>query len=339
MVTTRTVTISAAGNLTGGGTADYTDLPGLFTAEAVIGSDLVAADQELVVHVDSVDGAITISDLIVFDTFTTDATHRITIRPRPGAAKHDGTDNGGAKFIYNSGTTGHVLDIGCAFTFEDMIFEIGGTLNFTRMFNIGGPAVHGIVQRSVLIHSTNKPGNRLVQPNMSYSSSSFILRRNIIYNKATETDRAIFVNNVGAGANLKIYGNTIYGPWGTAGIDGNSKPGQYGNNLVNNTGTGASFANMASATSLGGNRSDDATSPDVAGQSKTFSFVNAASYDFHLDGADAGAQGAGVVISGDDTDIDDAAVPGSAIDAGADQIIGASGGSGAVVVAMGGIFL
>lgn len=105
------------------------------------------------------------------------------------------------------------------------------------------------------------------------------------------------------------------------------------NNLCSGNGI-ADYNLTGTLTATAGNRSGDATSPDVAGRSQTFTFVNAAGGDWHLAAGDVGAKGQGTNLTADandpfSNDLDGDTRPSSgAWDSGADQTTGGGGGGG-----------
>ncbi|HTM84559.1 MAG TPA: hypothetical protein VL179_06580, partial [Mycobacterium sp.] len=106
--------------------------------------------------------------------------------------------------------------------------------------------------------------------------------------------------------------------------------------MRNNVATGNTTAdysfNGAVGLTTAGNRSGDASSPDVAGQSKTFTFVSSGTGDYHLDTSDLGAIGAGTDLTADSSnpfsDDFDGEARVAPWDSGADQASTGGGGGG-----------
>lgn len=107
-------------------------------------------------------------------------------------------------------------------------------------------------------------------------------------------------NGVASGAvtivdNCTFYGNTV----GMNIVRGVGTTFTARNNVCAANTTDFTTSSSGGTLVTSGNRSSDATSPDAAGQSQTFTFVDAAGGDLHLAAGDVGAQGAGTDLSAD----------------------------------------
>jgi hypothetical protein len=176
-----------------------------------------------------------------------------------------------------------------------------------------------------------------------YCGDSDLLVRignNVIYGISNNaSSRGIMVDAV---TTCYLYRNTIAVGAGARGLYANA-----GSTVAQNTiilgSTAQCFTKSAGgALSCDYCASSDDTADDQGGTgnrvSQAFTFVNAAAGDYHLDGADTGAQGYGIDLSGDGSyplgvDIDGDTVPASGVDIGADQIVD-GGGTSIVPISM-----
>lgn len=138
--------------------------------------------------------------------------------------------------------------------------------------------------------------------------------------------------------NCTFYGNTV----GMNIVRGTGTTFTARNNLCAANTTDFTTSSSGGTLTTGGNRSSDATSPDAAGQSQTFTFVDAAGGDLHLASGDVGARGAGTDLSADAdnpfTDDQEGDARSAPWDSGADQYLSGGGGvSGSGSMALAGL--
>ena len=99
----------------------------------------------------------------------------------------------------------------------------------------------------------------------------------LIFDAGTNTTNAYIYNNTFSGGDV-----TPRASW------------HYGNNIISNGGRWLASAGV----SLGGNKSEDTSSPDVAGRGQVFSFYSLTSHNFNLKTYDVGAKNQGVDLTG-----------------------------------------
>ena len=144
---------------------------------------------------------------------------------------------------------------------------------------------------------TRDSGNAVLQI-ASVASGTRTIYDNVIY--GSKQDGINYSTANGETANL--YNNTVYGSTGAGialAVDANTATWNLKNNLASNN-TGGDYSVSPGGSTVynhATNLSSDTTSPEVSLRSKTVSFVNTGTNDYHLQSGDTSAKDAGTDLS------------------------------------------
>ena len=223
---------------------------------------------------------------------TTDSTHYIIIT----------TPTGGKESINNQrhagvwDTTKYRLDVNAGFGLRvlDNYVKVSGlqinstraSVNFGSVFVVDIVSVSGATEYSRNLLKAVLSGTTNATVGIRLNGAGNVLKcwNNISYDviNSTYTQRGIKTE----GGTMCAYNNTVYNchtGFNTSGGTTNLK-----NNISNAPGAGGDYSGTWNTTA--NNISSDATSPNVAYQNKTVSFVNAAGKNFHLASSDTNAR-------------------------------------------------
>lgn len=261
---------------------DYTSLNAW---EAAQQRDLVAADEEAVAEC----AAFADTSSLTIDGWTVDATRRVIVRAAVGADAQMPWSTSAYRMTANN--------IFAIDNFEDYTLVQGLQLEQTIAFAQGGiknRAVLMEVERCVI---RSDGAGSLIGVDQTVAGE-IRLRNCLIYGWATHGVAC----GAFSGGVVRLYNCTIV----NNGQRGIHRAGDDSNNLlyVHNTlcagNTTADFAQSITAGSHNATADGSALGANSR-TSQTFTFVDAAGGDWHLDGADAGAQGFGTDLSADPT--------------------------------------
>ena len=252
--------------------------------------------------------------------------------------KHDGSP-GSATYVWNMSSSSPAI----AFQNDDVEIEdceIDGQSSSSRYFlQVSGGATG--TMRRCLVHNRAWSGTAEMNAwQSSGGSTQEYLYSNIFADIVGSGSGGVKVINADAAGTSEIIGNTIAGcgsTHGSAAVSGLSCKDASSKTLKNNlvadlsgNGTITNYVQGSPAnTTTGGNASDDATSPDAAGDNASPSFVAAGSNNYKLAAALGIASDLGAV--GEDGAIDildrNRDTEGDTWDAGAHQYVAAGGGA------------
>lgn len=238
-------------------------------------------------------------DQLVIGGSTNDSSFFRIIRPASGEG-HDGTSNNG--FTIDSTANINVITISeTFFQLQDIIISFdfsSASGRYCISLASGGAdtAIVGCILFDIVNSGSGVGSGMLVQSNNVF---------NIIDCLINNADDVGIVANKSGGLSMFVFNCTITdcGGNGLQTVSNNQVK------LVNvlSDGSGAVDFTGTFNNASNHNASGDTTAPGTDSRiSQTFTFVNAAGDDFHLDAADAGADNFGVDLSGDsDYDFDD----------------------------------
>lgn len=313
MPTLRTVTVKSSGG-------DYTSLS---AAEAGEQADLVTLDRQL----DIACYAMEDTARVLFDGWTTDATRYIRVYT-PASERHDGKWNA-SKYRLNITTAAFFT----ATDFLELHTRVEGLqISVTPDGNgriavgmTGGCRIGGCVIRSLAGSFSGQRG--IVS---DHSLGHAYVYNNVIYSDSRSTGDGVSLSTGNFTYKPFVYNNTIHNF--NVGLQRDAGNGVVAkNNLVQSCTTCYGSTYDAASTN---NVSEDATSPNASLRNRSATFVDEASFDFHLASGDTAARDAGADLSADaalsfTTDIDGQTRSGT-WDVGADEYVAPAGGGSAV---------
>lgn len=273
----------------GDGTRDYTDLQ---TWESATDYDLVTAEVREVLEC--------YADAASFDTRATvfgatfNSTYHRCLRAA-SSAKHDGTPSSGV--VFETTTQGNILSVREFFVIEDLEFRnVGNSASLLNIVDYGASSSGRVVGCLFTEGSNAGAGTcRGLVINRSPAAGDVYVVNNLFAN----TEQYGLWVVIPTGDTAYVYNNTAVNNTGTEGIRVSGSTGDIvaKNNLA--SGNTTDFLGTFDAASTH-NASSDTTAPGSnARTSQTFTFVDAASDDYHLASNDAGARSLGTNLSGD----------------------------------------
>lgn len=249
--------------------------------------DLVAlGTEELVFEATSAFEDDNASPLFGAGSYTTDATHRVVIRPQV-AHQHDGTIGNGYRLSaanFNSGSDGPLLRFnGIHYTLDGVALVGGGELGVGKKILLLYPtaASSGIANRCLIHGAVNGFSNAKGIQNIG--ASTLVMNNCAVFDNAGQGILA----DGGAAGSVKLVNSTVADN-GTVGLDITSGNNQF--TLVNTVVTGNATDIATNAVTVTGNDwnlTSDTTAPGT-NTIKSFSpaYVNAVGGDYHLATAD-----------------------------------------------------
>ena len=294
MATARRVASNENVQTYGNGTRDFTSLS---TWEAATDIDLVGGAQSEVLE--CFDDAADFDDDIIADGATTNSSFFRIIRPAPGEG-HDGTPNNGV--FFRSTTSSNVFRFEESFfSLQDVIishvFSSSSTRDSVQLTGADCSAIGVICFDNVNSGSGGARGFDLLDPDVICVDCIAINCGSRNYRIDPGGGNTAYMYNC---VSIDASGDGVGHSGGTAVCK----------NVLSTGSGGDDFDAGGTFTGSLNNASGDATAPGTGSRiNQTFTFVNAAGDDYHLDSGDGGAKDFGIDLSADsffafDDDID-----------------------------------
>lgn len=293
---------------------DYTGLNAALVGErsvspkVVTSSDLVTNDEQLTIECRATTG-VADTTKASFTGWTTDATRYIKVHS-PYAHRHDGKWNTSKYRLETAGdwnnTTVCFLESPCYYYFENLQISSSANNSHTfEMLNVETTDATRIYVRNCIIRHTHATSERYTVNGFSYVNSAdhAAVFNNCMLLNASQSGYVVYSNINGNGQKQYFYNCTFSGGGYSFYRTGGSSYGStYARNCIfYNPGTdidgqGALHVDYASycKTDITTTQLDSITG---GADEATFTFVDAANYDFRLQSTDTGAKDAGTDIS------------------------------------------
>lgn len=319
MATTVTKTIKSSGG-------DYTSLSAW---EAANQGDLVAADEVRQAECYAFED----TTAVTIDGSTVDSTRYMRVFAAAGAE---------AQMPWNTSTSYRLRVLNTALNIQDDYVRVERIqVEFTsnasgNRYAVQVNGVNGVRLIGVLARNAGADANNVVFSLTGISSGNTVYAINCVAIGAANGDNGFQFFPTGTGAAL-LYNCTAVNC--ATGFYNASSPGAIAKNCLSYGNVTADFGDGGGGWAAGTefNASEDATAPGTSSRtSQTFTFVNTAGGDYHLDSGDGGAKDFGKDLSADaafpfSDDFDGVARSGS-WDIGADEIVSAAAGLSAGVI-------